>query len=224
MVDSSLLKLPPELRNRIYELVLRRNTPVIARWCNDSKRFHQITEREDAGIFYALAITTTCKTIRSECRKLFYAFNTFEFQVSAQDSHHRNRALNNILTAIGDPVSEHNIGCITLDLGVLSGNSSSALYITVDEAQQRIVATNPDVPLRVKAKCTYGYTVLKPLGEVVLELEMQQLGDTIREPLAEVRARKAAETRAKPLWDLDALEKVLWRLQFITNTYADGEG
>jgi hypothetical protein len=59
-IMSPLLELPPELRNEIYHLVLRRSRRIVI---SDS-----IPEA---------ALLLTCKQIRSEVRPIFYAINRF---------------------------------------------------------------------------------------------------------------------------------------------------
>jgi len=74
MDNSPLSKLPPELRNFIYELALHQDKPFNLHWSPTQ------SVREAAWSHspkQALALTATCHRIRSECSKLFYATNTF---------------------------------------------------------------------------------------------------------------------------------------------------
>lgn len=76
MDESPLAKLPPELRNRIYELALRQENPVRLHWTiwPEEKVHHMDATRSTPTI---LALTKTCRQIRQESNKLFYAVNRF---------------------------------------------------------------------------------------------------------------------------------------------------
>jgi len=149
MADSPLLSLPPELRNRIEELVLRRDTPVVTQWLNDTRPFHRLRREGDESNVQALALTTTCKNVRSECVNLFFAFNIFEFKGSSLDSHFRNRSILKILNAVSGLVNQQTLGGLPLDLGVLSEERFPDLTSKVKDLQGRIIGTPPDLPLTV---------------------------------------------------------------------------
>ncbi|KAK4550217.1 hypothetical protein LTR36_003184 [Oleoguttula mirabilis] len=85
MDKSPLGGLPPELRNRIYELVLQQKTsPHMAWMSTDGKKVILSPDKGKAQLVWivppshsALALTETCHQIRAECSKLFYAVNNF---------------------------------------------------------------------------------------------------------------------------------------------------
>jgi hypothetical protein len=75
--DCHLLKLPSELRNQIYELVLVATHDIDANtWCA-TRRFKSYYTR--ATIKYSMepALLATCKQIRGEGLPIFYGQNTF---------------------------------------------------------------------------------------------------------------------------------------------------
>ena len=77
MENSPLRKLPAELRNQIYELVLTEKYPIVTSKGLDYRR--QITY---LGKRHQMGITRTCKEIHAESANLFHALNTFVLQIS----------------------------------------------------------------------------------------------------------------------------------------------
>lgn len=79
MNTSPFSKLPPELRNRIYELALRHPQPfVIFRRQADSIR-GAVGSEDGQGEGKSLSLLSTCKAVNMECAQLFYAVNDFTF-------------------------------------------------------------------------------------------------------------------------------------------------
>lgn len=76
MDESPLAKLPPELRNLIYEYALTADRPysISVRSASLVPKSHR-----DRGV---LSLTHTCKTIRTESTPLFYALNEFVYRSS----------------------------------------------------------------------------------------------------------------------------------------------
>ncbi|KAK5124150.1 hypothetical protein LTR85_001853 [Meristemomyces frigidus] len=77
MDDSPLAKLPPELRNNIYELALRYKEPIVVSSADAlHRRRAQIFSPNglDSGIF---GLAMTCNAIRKECLLLYYSVNEF---------------------------------------------------------------------------------------------------------------------------------------------------
>jgi len=84
MDSSPFSKLAPELRNQIYALVLYEPEGIrlIQNLGVDPETYElnddgRITARHKLCTRRLLALTTTCKEIRAECLKMFYATNTF---------------------------------------------------------------------------------------------------------------------------------------------------
>lgn len=77
MENSPLARLPSEIRNLIYEDVLRRNRCDIT--LDDEGGAHLECAEQ------ALAITQTCKVIRRETRSTFFAINRFDFHEPRAD-------------------------------------------------------------------------------------------------------------------------------------------
>lgn len=76
MDSSPFVRLPPEMRNRIYELALSHHEPIEVHAVCPNNRFNRpsvwpITQSR------LRALTQTCKAIRAESSKLFFASNDF---------------------------------------------------------------------------------------------------------------------------------------------------
>jgi hypothetical protein len=69
MDHSPLMRLPPELRNRIYEEVLQMSGEV------NMILTSKVVKEPDQSI--PLSLTTTCLQLRAETSRMFYALNTF---------------------------------------------------------------------------------------------------------------------------------------------------
>ncbi|KAK1091356.1 hypothetical protein LTR48_006465 [Friedmanniomyces endolithicus] len=125
MDESQLSRLPAELRNRFYELVLRQGSPIII--C-DAANDHSIHEAHFFGTPLAdsrpLALTATCKDIRSESLQLSYAINSFVFKCGYTS----NKTLlpSHFTKQIG-PLNTRVLRSIVLDLGRLSFASRSTV-------------------------------------------------------------------------------------------------
>lgn len=69
MEHSPLGRLPPELRNNIYELVFKQMKPVTIFYLDGAWNRHHLT--------HDFALTKTCKQIHAETSQLFYSGSTF---------------------------------------------------------------------------------------------------------------------------------------------------
>ncbi|KAI7240917.1 hypothetical protein KC343_g4442 [Hortaea werneckii] len=78
MENSPIATLSAELRNQIYHLVLTHPEPiVITSSMSGGKVWSRVARRRKL-----LALTRTCRTIREESIKIFYAINTFKHLAS----------------------------------------------------------------------------------------------------------------------------------------------
>ncbi|WPH04692.1 Hypothetical protein R9X50_00758500 [Acrodontium crateriforme] len=77
MEASPFMKLSAELRNIIYELVLIRHDPIRILPPSSAVRFQPPLKDTGRANNHVLALTQTCRRIRHESWKLFYASNTF---------------------------------------------------------------------------------------------------------------------------------------------------
>lgn len=72
---SPLNRLPAELRNEIYELVLTAPGPIFTRYSYKDDNWICDMRFKYGNL---LAITQTCKRIHTECEGVFFSLNTFE--------------------------------------------------------------------------------------------------------------------------------------------------
>lgn len=83
MDNSPLSRLPGELRNKLYELVLFEEDGVTVSptgpktWLIHKRRFGKPSGPRPLSV---VGLPATCKAIRSECLRIFYAINTFTFE------------------------------------------------------------------------------------------------------------------------------------------------
>jgi len=87
MESSSLNKLPPELRNSIYELALCPAEDITFSMLGDSRLMSNPSPTQRV-----LALTATCKQIRDECLLMFYAQNEFHVTMDLCDRTHALRS------------------------------------------------------------------------------------------------------------------------------------
>ncbi|KAK1825160.1 hypothetical protein LTR12_000449 [Friedmanniomyces endolithicus] len=74
MESSPLLKLPPELRNYIYELTFT-NPPIELTWTTHDGSVPRPEPHSNRRL--GLALTATCKQVKQECGRMLYADNDF---------------------------------------------------------------------------------------------------------------------------------------------------
>ncbi|KAK5124133.1 hypothetical protein LTR85_001836 [Meristemomyces frigidus] len=82
MENSPFARLAPELRNRIFELALKSDDPIVI----FERYFYNGTVRlfGAEGQSRPTSLFRTCKTIHNEAAQLFYAINTFEVDMKLQ--------------------------------------------------------------------------------------------------------------------------------------------
>jgi hypothetical protein len=99
MDASPFSNLSPELRNKVYEYSLQQEQPILIKAYSTPKA----TKPEHrTNIAYPLGLTQSCREIRTECTKLFYAINTFTILVGDIESKtHVHRQFESFRTAIG---------------------------------------------------------------------------------------------------------------------------
>lgn len=105
MENSPLTKLPAELRNDIYKLVLTRPIAVSLEYRGTSRHtgicetqtdwqgpfseavFEDLFGGQLTGCMKALGLPSTCKALYTECTSLFYSTNTFSFDYPASSTY-----------------------------------------------------------------------------------------------------------------------------------------
>lgn len=113
MDNSPLATLPPELRNRVYELVLCSDKPVVITHHPGKGPRQRAAERHE----HLLALTTTCKIIRSESTKMFYALNRFAIRKGTRST--ARDVFNDFTRLIGLSNAE-SLRSVIFDVGTIS--------------------------------------------------------------------------------------------------------
>ena len=99
MDRSPLAKLPPELRNRIYDFTLTCDSPIKILCTTNPETRRLRAYSPIAARNHPLALTETCKQLHEECTQLFYAVNIFVFPASREEN--SLRFLDCFITTIG---------------------------------------------------------------------------------------------------------------------------
>jgi len=97
MNSSPFARLAPELRNQIYELVLRGDEPfsIVCEAFNEGPR-----QDRDEQQPVPLALPSTCKQMHEECAQLLYSINTFRLRSTSP--YHPTTILHIFQDAIGE--------------------------------------------------------------------------------------------------------------------------
>lgn len=91
-MDSSLLaRLPPEIRNHIYEYALQARSPLTTNLMRNQETFRPLPT--SFARKSSLALTKTSKQVRHESLRMFYALNGFEVRMDEHDDEKYVRAL-----------------------------------------------------------------------------------------------------------------------------------
>lgn len=114
MEASPLARLPAELRNRIYEVILVYDNPTwIAVYLMHARLFRQRSSRPR----HVLALVLTCKQLNAEAGSLHYALNTFTL--------YHDVSLRKWCYAIGERNTK-DLRTVIVDLGLFSPKSWNA--------------------------------------------------------------------------------------------------
>ncbi|KAK4550142.1 hypothetical protein LTR36_003109 [Oleoguttula mirabilis] len=118
MDESPLCRLPPELRNIIYELVFPSQQPFVIFLCTS----RGLTQDSATLQPNPLGLALTCKLTYKECRQLFYVSNRFILQRGAGSSARGANILRLFRNKIGAPNSDA-LRSVTIDVGTRNSRS-----------------------------------------------------------------------------------------------------
>lgn len=208
MDDSPFSKLAPELRNQIYDLALRHDTPIAIRWLRvpDTFRLHEPTDEQR----HPLALTATCKQARQETLKLFGAANTFTLLYSGLHAVY-GRMLSKFWRTI-TPGNAKLISSITIDLCHLPTHTR---YLPLQSAINQLgkwVPKHPDFTgeLKVRSTCEYTeYAALQAPKRIVVEIDMRDLDASCFAALAEVSERAKLQVSWSASKMLQVLDEIM---------------
>ncbi|KAK4952365.1 hypothetical protein LTR10_009171 [Elasticomyces elasticus] len=130
MDKSAFERLPPELRNRIHELVLRRCLPIVVKHIIEYSLLKdcQPSIRTPQAKAHLTALTQACKTFHAECSPLFYASNRFTIIVAKSLAPEMTlHVLYKFLTQIGDR-NRLALRDVTFDLGRYGNTRNTSMH------------------------------------------------------------------------------------------------
>ena len=141
---SPLFRLPREIRDVVYELVLRCSGPVQVDLCGDRPKI--LSPPPSSQI---LALTTTCRQIRTEALPLFYSINSFELITHSEEG---STGIIDLKTA---PLLD------SIDYFII--NASPSLPTTLERWLRQVREDNvnriPAIHLSLRAFCTERWAV-----------------------------------------------------------------
>jgi len=189
MDNSPLAKLPAELRNYIYELALTCDTPCRVRSVGLNPQLLSPEQRQPLGL------TATCKAIRAEPTKLFYANNSFVFTNGDSDcAFHRDQV--QWFQIFAGKVGKANasvLQSVTIDVGrfdiVYAGTRSLLVEAVVCAA--RLAKRYPNCDFSVKARIDVSYTMGYPMHEMKLHLYLKDLKRSFGQACESVEVQRA---------------------------------
>jgi len=182
MEASPLARLPPELRNRIYEFALSQPSPLATTWQPEVKKFTAFPPL--AGRPSPLALTTTCRQVRIECLQLFYAVNdiVIGFEKHTCETKHVCSSLETMAELIG-PANTAALHSLAVTLGKLEACSYRRLLLAVNALRSSKAAASVTAPVFLRAMCVHRMKV------TFVRLDMQDLKASCVAVLEEVRRR-----------------------------------
>lgn len=190
MDDSSFGRLPAELRNSVYELVLTHPTPFNLEPRLDPKAGSK-TRAVAASEPNFLALVKTCKQINTECSQIVYSSNIFSFTNWAYS-----------------PDYTHLLATFTSQIGSLKADAIRTVFVNIglasdsdgDEGTRKMMTTVANIKCRQKSlpACTFElqFYVYGDEVESVLKLALcLKDGDTLES--SRVRCMEKIEVLAQ---------------------------
>lgn len=146
MNKSPLSKLPAEIRNSIYELVLKQKKPFILEPTikNDQFADWRLVKDSDAHST-TLALSETCKAVNNECKHLIFAINTFVLRVGHAGGKPSAKSYDGVLEGFCLHIGQANVSALR---SVIVQVECFEWWHTIEIetlAQSRMVATLPAI-------------------------------------------------------------------------------
>jgi len=182
MEQSSLRKLPPEIRNCIYELISYWPEPLTLKWERKQRQLYQANAALDAPRCPP-AFTQTCRQIREESLKLFYSINNIELHFTGHEVPDYRMTLSIFVGRLQAAASEERL-LLTINLGQLTPLCYNGLQLAIT----RLLGPDPKrplVPLTIRATCIYGNEE-SASGRLVVVLQSSDFKTSRRAAVEEV--------------------------------------
>ena len=188
MDASPLAKLPPELRNNIYEEVLLQEDAIKLTFKpaedeNVKSRVVLCTRRQNEF----LALTLTCKPLRRETHDLFFALNSFEIYAPTYSVGSRSGTasipVHRFLDGVTTLRARSAIKSITLNIGFYTPRYDKRCVLgAVKDFKRNLLTAYPCLPLKLRASLHGGTD-----GDFEFEIDMQCLASSVGGVLEEVK-------------------------------------
>ncbi|KAK5116315.1 hypothetical protein LTR85_009287 [Meristemomyces frigidus] len=150
MDGSPFARLPPELRNQIYEPALTLGQPITTLWWPTSDNFLSV---RSSGLHHPFALAQTCRAMRSESSALCYNLNAFELRVLDTTATGYEHAVRTFLSTIG-PANAAALRTLAIDVGdwtvCRGGGQRAEILLEVARATLRLTKAMPHLPRRIK--------------------------------------------------------------------------
>lgn len=158
MDGSPLIKLPPEIRNYIYELLLKQTQTFVLH--NSCTRIAWSVTHRTLVPTRMLALTETCKAIHEECTPLFYGINKFMLLLPLHKSAHLGSMLGVFMRQIGTlPTSALRFVSIKMNRfstqDLRDGKVARVLCSIIGVVRSKLCSTNTACKVRLKFGLTY---------------------------------------------------------------------
>ncbi|KAK4550143.1 hypothetical protein LTR36_003110 [Oleoguttula mirabilis] len=180
MENSTFGKLAPELRNRIYELVLALEDEFVLKVSDidDCLRRHPKAVQSAP-----LALTATCKSVRAEATPLFYATNTFVICARPLQGEDGVALLEEFRQRIGqaNAVVLHSV---VIDAGKLAKDAPPCRLLSAILANS---AENPACTMKVRAH--FRLDTQHNTEYFRLQLDVRRLGGTGKDARQKIEAK-----------------------------------
>jgi len=222
MDESPLGRLAPELRNRIYELALTQERPIIMLYTHDPRYGRGQVRQAKPSTPHLLALPGTCKQARSEALQLLYACNAFKLRISSdgwQEDGIYCSALQQLAGSIGRP-NLRVVARLVLDIGKLTREMYDELILVITQGES-FVSSEGLQSLVIRAERD-GTVVDKRLPaiyrkDLLMELDVNQRPFSCDAAIAMMeKAIKRIPSRLdliRPVRDLARLKDVLLRIE-----------
>ena len=196
METAALTKLPPEIRNRIYDSTLRQNRPIRLIWRQEQNQYK--LKQLHAQPRNIPALIAVCKHIRSECYQLFYAVNSFCISGISSDSYYhaeiedfqRAQALTYFLNNVTSTTTRDALREVTIDLR----SCNYHLPRVVESVQQNIMAHYHRLPLKIRTTGDKWRVNSAPWRRMKVEIDMLCLSQSVASAAAEVEREMRLRT------------------------------
>ncbi|KAK4550304.1 hypothetical protein LTR36_003271 [Oleoguttula mirabilis] len=103
---------------------------------------------------------------------------------------------------------------VTIDVGRLEDSAYCLVAVAVKQLQDRFVCYDPELPFKVRAVCQYDDRAPEALGQVVVEIDMQDKNFSCSDTAIAMEVRSRKDVSPVATGRFRALEQVMRAAQF----------